>query len=93
MWMILFVLVFVLSYPFALLDQPLVSKILLTVTAALVLLTPLVDRAYRHSVPIVRLLLTPILVVCLLLGNEQKLAMVVSVLSAPLAVPHPKTKT
>jgi hypothetical protein len=91
--MILFVLVFVLSYPFALLGQPLVTQILLSTAAALVLLTPLVETAYTDPVSLVRYLVTPLLVLCLLLGNEQKLELVAAVLSAPLAVPHQNQKT
>ena len=90
--MILFVLLFVLSYPFALLGQPLVAQILLSTAAALVLLTPLVDTAYTYPVPLVRYLVTPLLVLCLLLGNEQRLDLVAAVLSAPLAVPYPETE-
>jgi len=87
--MILFVLAFVLSFPWALLEQPPVVQALFSVAAALVLLTPLVDGLYKLSVPLVRLVVTPLFLICLLVGNEAKLPMVVSVLSGPLAVPHP----
>ena len=87
--MILFVLAFVLSFPWALLEQPPVVQVLFSVATALVLLTPLVDGLYKLSVPLVRLVVTPLFLICLLVGNEAKMAMVVSVLSGPLAVPHP----
>ena len=90
--MILFVLAFVLSFPFALLEQPPVTQVLLSVTAGLVLLTPLVNGLYNFSVRLVRLVVTPLLILCLLFGNETKIGLVISVLSAPLAVPHPSEK-
>ena len=84
----IFAVVFCLAYPFALLEQTTVPQVLLSVAAAIVLLAPLIGSLYRHTLVLVRLVVTPLLILCLLLGNEQKLPLVVSVLVAPLAMPH-----
>ncbi len=85
----IFLIVFCLSFPFALTEQPVVCQVLLSVAAFIVLLAPLSERLYSHSLSLVKLVVTPLVLLCLLLGDEQKLPLLASALSAPLAVPHP----
>lgn len=84
--MLVWTVVFVLAFPFALFVQPVAAQVFLTVVAFLVVLTPVVGWLRESSAQIVRLGIAPLLVLCLLLGNEQRLALSVAVLTAPLAV-------
>ena len=83
--MLVWTVVFVLAFPFALFSQPVTVQVFLSAVAFLVVLTPFVKWLRNNSAQIVRLLISPLLVLCLLLGNEQKLALNVAILTAPLA--------
>lgn len=83
--MLVWAVVFVLAFPFALFNQPVEAQVFLSVAAFLVLLTPVVKWLRTFDATLVRLLIAPLLVLCLLRGNEQRLALDVAVLIAPLA--------
>jgi hypothetical protein len=83
--MLVWTVVFVLAFPFALFGQPVAAQVCLSVVAFLVALTPVVGWLRDNSARITRLVIAPLLVLCLLLGNEQRLALNVAVLTAPLA--------
>lgn len=89
--------VFVLAFPYSLFEQPTVVQVLLSVVAAVVLIGPVVqnrsltvlkkqfDLSFNLDTT-AKLFITPLLILCLLLGNVKKLALVAAAVVAPLVL-------
>ena len=89
--------VFVLAFPYSLFEQPTVVQVLLSVVAAVILIGPVLQnqsvivlkKRINLSVDLdatAKLFVTPLLILCLLLGNGKKLAMVAAAVVAPLVL-------
>ena len=90
--------VFVLAFPYSLFEQPIVVQVFLSIAAFLVLLAPVLNGrsvSFRGKPLFVldlnltataKLVVTPLLILCLLLGNVKKLALVIAVGAAPLVL-------
>ena len=89
--------VFVLAFPYSLFEQPTVVQVLLSVVASVVLIGPVVqnrsltvlkkqfDLSFNLDTT-AKLFITPLLILCLLLGNVKKLALVAAAVVAPLVL-------
>ena len=77
--------VFVLAFPYSLFEQPISVQVFLSIVAFAVLLLPLVPRLVPLGT-VNKVVVTPLLILCLLLGNAKKLELVVAVVAAPLAL-------
>ena len=90
--------VFVLAFPYSLFEQPIVVQVFLSIAAFVALLAPVLNGltvSVRNKVPftvnldlvaIANLFVTPLLILCLLLGNVRKLALVIAAGAAPLVL-------
>lgn len=78
--------VFVLAFPYSLFEQPIVVQVFISIAAFIVLLFPLLRNPIVEVKTVNKVLVTPLLILCLLLGNAKKLELVVAVVAAPLAL-------
>ena len=95
---VLAAVVFVFAFPYSLFEQPIIVQVFLSIAAFVVLLAPVLNGLavwYRGKVlfrvsldlaAVSKLVVTPLLITCLLLGNVRKLALVVAAGVAPLVL-------